>query len=295
MDRSKLLIRYGIINQYSFEDNGDYFNRLLEVAMKLKAISLKEGVECNDLVIERITDEYYMRIGDLQEGLHTYQRKDRFVEKHLYILSKYLYSNFTPAEALLLLMQKPVDKIYESAIKYYVKILGCIIAKLKTSKEEFKKDILIYETYKELLKRISETQNVEKHASLGNSYVGLDSYITMNYYKLDIEDIIDFLRDYADAFTLEVQMLNKFGIGNGDLIEELINYAYGALRKEYPKIIKTDDKVKKRRIILKKPKDIVLKCMFNHYKDIEFSDAEMRYIENYFIRRLQGGMTVWYG
>ena len=293
MNRSELLIKYGGINSIRFYVKG-YFQELLRVAMKMNLISLKEGVQCGDLMLEYIIKEYDECVGNNEILRSIAEYKECFIENHWYILSLYLYEKYnSPAEALIEIMNEPVSQLYKESMRYLKKVVDDIYKKLEKVQMFVKEYFVMHDRCVELMDIMSDLQNIDQQKKRFSDYIWMSDYIPMNHYELDEDDEVNYFRISVDSFLIESGILSKYSEKYDTVMEALIDFVYSRIQGKCLKLSKNKSLKDKRKIILELPSDEIFRIMFEGTDEVEFSDEQKEYLSKYFVRELEG--MVFYG
>lgn len=295
MSKAELIYKYASLNMLVFEQKC-FFRELLHVAMQREMISLKEGVECDDLMMRHILDEYEAHVAGNEILKELPECKEYFLNNHLYMLSLYLFERFTPAKALITIMEKPAKQVYKDSVEYFETANDNTYKKLLAFGNEAYMNEAMRGKYVDLCRDIKAVKTFDeckgKLEKCTMYDVWSEAFLPLNYYEFMSDDVINYFRKLVDAFVVESNILNELKCGNADVLHALLNFAYDAIRKKLTYLPKNNDAKTKRKIVLERSADEVLEMMFCCHDGIEFSVASKEYISRYFIRKLERGAVV---
>lgn len=292
MSKTKLIYKYASLNMLVFEQK-NFFQELLRVAMKGGMISLKEGAECNDLMMEYVLKEFEVHVAGNEILKELPECKDYFLNNHLYMLSLYLFERFTPAKALITIMEKPAKQVYKESVEYFEKVINDIYKKLLAFGDETYMNEDMREKYAELCKDIKAVQNFDECKGRLDKCTMYDTwsdvFLPLNYYEFSNDDVVNYFRKLVDSFVIETKILNELGWKDADVLASLINFAYDIIRKRRTRLPQNNNTKDKREVILEISADEVLEMMFKRTGEVEFSDVSKKHITKFFLRKLERG------
>lgn len=293
MSSAELVYKYSPLNMLVFEQKC-FFRELLHVAMQREMISLKEGVECDDLMTRHIINEYEAHVAGNEILKELPECKEYFLNNHLYMLSLYLFERYTPAKALVTIMEKPAKQVYKESVEYFERVNDNTYKKLLAFGNETYMNEAMRGKYVDLCKDITAVKDFDECKGRLDKFTEYDiwseAFFPLNYYEFMRGDVTNYFRKLVDAFAVETNILNELKCEKADVLRALLNFAYDIIRKKVPYLPQNNDAKIKRKIVLERSTDEVLKMMFSCNNGIEFSAASKEYISRYFFRKLERGL-----